>query len=64
MNAPRPAGGPGLLCPICRKPAVERYRPFCSRRCAEVDLGRWFGEVYRVPAEPAEEPSKDDDLPG
>jgi hypothetical protein len=64
MTAPRPTGGTGPTCPICRKPAVERYRPFCSRRCAEVDLGRWFGEVYRVPAEPPEEPFKDDDLPG
>jgi endogenous inhibitor of DNA gyrase (YacG/DUF329 family) len=37
-------------CPICRKPADEKYRPFCSRRCADVDLGRWFGETYAVPA--------------
>ena len=38
-------------CPICGKPATERFRPFCSSRCADVDLGRWFGETYRVPAE-------------
>jgi endogenous inhibitor of DNA gyrase (YacG/DUF329 family) len=37
-------------CPICGKPAQPNYRPFCSRRCADVDLGRWFGEGYRVPA--------------
>ena len=37
-------------CPICRKPADPRYRPFCSKRCADVDLGRWFGERYRIPA--------------
>ena len=37
-------------CPICRKaePAAD-YTPFCSRRCADVDLGRWFGGVYAVP---------------
>ena len=36
-------------CPICGKPAVERHRPFCSRRCALIDLGRWLGGNYRVP---------------
>lgn len=36
-------------CPICRKPAVHAYRPFCSKRCADVDLNRWLGETYRVP---------------
>jgi endogenous inhibitor of DNA gyrase (YacG/DUF329 family) len=39
-------------CPICRKPATRRDRPFCSPRCAEVDLGRWFGEAYRIPGPP------------
>ena len=38
-------------CPICGKPAELRWRPFCSRRCADVDLGRWFAGVYRVPTE-------------
>jgi len=42
-------------CPTCKAPRVARYRPFCSARCAEIDLGRWFGESYAVPAdEPAE----------
>lgn len=41
---------PLKACPICDKPAVVRYRPFCSRRCANVDLGRWFGEGYSIPA--------------
>ena len=36
-------------CPICRKPAVEAYRPFCSKRCADVDLNRWLSGVYAVP---------------
>jgi uncharacterized protein len=39
-------------CPICGKPAAEKTRPFCGERCADVDLGRWFGEVYRAPAGP------------
>ena len=37
-------------CPICGKPATDAARPFCSKRCADVDLGRWFSEDYRVPA--------------
>lgn len=42
-------------CPICGKPAEPLYRPFCSRRCADVDLGRWFTEGYRIPAAEAQE---------
>ncbi len=45
-------------CPICGKPAQERYCPFCSKRCADVDLGRWFGETYRAASE--DEPDADD----
>jgi endogenous inhibitor of DNA gyrase (YacG/DUF329 family) len=64
MKTIKPAGVVAPVCPICRKPATSRYSPFCSARCSEVDLGRWFGETYRVPAEPVEEHSSDDDLPG
>ena len=42
-------------CPICRKPAVEKFRPFCSRRCADVDLNRWFSGVYAVPGKEEED---------
>lgn len=38
-------------CPICGKPSEQAYRPFCSRRCADVDLQRWLSGVYAVPAE-------------
>jgi len=43
-------------CPICGKPPGERHRPFCSARCAQIDLGRWLKGVYRIPTqeEPAE----------
>lgn len=48
MTEPRPPARPAL-CAICRKrPVVPEYRPFCSRRCADVDLARWLGGVYRV----------------
>ena len=36
-------------CPICRKPVTPEYRPFCSKRCADVDLQRWFTGRYAVP---------------
>lgn len=37
-------------CPSCGKPRVHEYRPFCSRRCADLDLGRWFNGAYALPA--------------
>lgn len=37
-------------CPICGKPADPKYKPFCSTRCADVDLHRWLSESYRAPA--------------
>lgn len=37
-------------CPICGKAAVEKYRPFCSKRCADVDLNRWLTGSYVIPA--------------
>jgi endogenous inhibitor of DNA gyrase (YacG/DUF329 family) len=39
-------------CPICGAPAANRYRPFCSARCADVDLARWLNERYSVPGDP------------
>ncbi len=48
-----------MTCPICGKAVAPDYRPFCSRRCADIDLGRWFNESYRVPAEPAEDSQTD-----
>ena len=42
-------------CPICGKPADELFRPFCSKRCADVDLNRWLSGVYAVPVTEDEE---------
>ncbi len=36
-------------CPICGKPRKPEHRPFCSRRCADIDLGRWLSESYAMP---------------
>jgi len=44
-----PETGPSK-CPICGKPSADATRPFCSRRCADIDLGRWLTGQYRVPA--------------
>jgi endogenous inhibitor of DNA gyrase (YacG/DUF329 family) len=42
---------PRRPCPVCRRPSQPKYHPFCSARCADVDLGRWLGGHYAVPAE-------------
>lgn len=49
----RPRKLPG--CPICGRPRDAKYRPFCSARCRDVDLGRWFKQVYSIPAEELDE---------
>ena len=43
------------VCPICGKPADVLLRPFCSKRCADVDLHRWLSGVYAVPVTEDEE---------
>jgi len=48
-----------VRCPICGKPPDPETRPFCGRRCADVDLGRWLTGQYRVPAVEDEEPPED-----
>ena len=41
-------------CPTCGKPAEEGFRPFCSKRCANIDLGRWLKGGYAIPGDPAD----------
>mgnify|MGYP001215661608 CR=1 FL=1 len=43
----------GGKCPMCGKNCIQEFRPFCSKRCADLDLGRWFNEDYRLPEEEA-----------
>jgi endogenous inhibitor of DNA gyrase (YacG/DUF329 family) len=45
---------PRRACPICGKPSVRDFHPFCSRRCADVDLNRWLSGAYAIPAVEAE----------
>ena len=50
-------------CPICSRPSEPDYRPFCSRRCADLDLQRWLSGRYAIPGKPAEDmDAGDDDL--
>jgi endogenous inhibitor of DNA gyrase (YacG/DUF329 family) len=48
-------------CAICGKLAVAEFRPFCSRRCADVDLNRWLSGVYAVPAVETDDEEEDAD---
>jgi endogenous inhibitor of DNA gyrase (YacG/DUF329 family) len=41
-------------CPICAKPATAPFAPFCSKRCADIDLGRWLKGGYAIPGAPAD----------
>ena len=54
-------------CPICEGESDVKYRPFCSRRCADLDLGNWLSDRYSLPADegdsddhPPEQASSDD----
>lgn len=43
-------------CPICKKIApAGKYKPFCSKRCADIDLGNWFNESYRISVQEMDE---------
>ncbi|MGE3248451.1 MAG: DNA gyrase inhibitor YacG [Beijerinckiaceae bacterium] len=54
-----PERWPGRPCPVCRKLPDAKYRPFCSRHCADVDLARWLGGRYAIPAQPVAEDEED-----
>ncbi len=47
-------------CPICKKVASVRFRPFCSQRCADLDLGRWLKGSYAIPAVEEDDPDDED----
>lgn len=47
MTKPKSPAAPP--CPVCRKPANAESQPFCSTRCADIDLGRWLTDRYAIP---------------
>ncbi len=57
-SASEAQGRKGPRCPVCDKPRDDQYRPFCSKRCADVDLGRWLKGSYAIPV------TEDDDEDG
>jgi endogenous inhibitor of DNA gyrase (YacG/DUF329 family) len=48
MSAPRPEA---RKCAVCGKPQDDKFKPFCSKRCADVDLSRWLKGSYAIPTE-------------
>jgi endogenous inhibitor of DNA gyrase (YacG/DUF329 family) len=57
----KPSGTAAKPCAICGKPADSGFQPFCSKRCADVDLNRWLSGVYVVPT--AEAPEDEEQRP-
>ena len=59
---------PNTQCPICAKPSIEASKPFCSKRCADIDLGRWLKGTYAIPGQdgeatvPANDRNPDEDI--
>jgi endogenous inhibitor of DNA gyrase (YacG/DUF329 family) len=71
MASSNPKSSGSGRCPICGRATDAQYRPFCSRRCADIDLSRWLSGGYAIPArpdddedgestEPVQGPDKDD----
>ena len=54
----------GGRCPACDAPSQHRFRPFCSKRCQDADLGRWLRGTYRIPTEEPPEESDPGAAPG
>lgn len=64
MSAGKPRSRKPPPCPICGRPADPALKPFCSTRCADVDLGRWLGERYVIPGPEDDDPLDRDGEPG
>lgn len=47
-----------MTCPICKNKTISEFRPFCSKRCADIDLGKWLGGEYRTPSQDPEDIDK------
>jgi endogenous inhibitor of DNA gyrase (YacG/DUF329 family) len=52
-----------MSCPICAKDVDPKYTPFCSRRCADIDLGKWLNGSYAIPASVTNEEEDEAVLP-
>lgn len=56
------APGNAETCPMCGAPTANKNRPFCSARCANIDLNRWLSGAYAIPV--VEDEDEDGGLPG
>ena len=58
---PRPVAALGRPCAVCRKRVGpdNPFRPFCSERCRQVDLGRWLAGDYAIPVKPDDQDGDD-----
>jgi endogenous inhibitor of DNA gyrase (YacG/DUF329 family) len=63
MNAHSSGGPAPRRCPICNAPSVEGEAPFCSRRCRNIDLHRWFTGKYRIPTPEAPQAEEERENP-
>lgn len=54
---------PTKPCPICAKPSVRAFHPFCSERCANIDLNRWLSGSYVIPAKTEDAPDEEKSSP-
>ena len=63
MSAPTARSDP-LSCPICEKPESDKFEPFCSKRCADVDLNRWLSGSYAIPGRDGEARREDAPVSG
>lgn len=64
MTSPPDSARKQVRCPICGKPAAEAYRPFCSKRCADIDLAKWFSGSYAVAGREEDEGDGQDPFAG
>ena len=58
-DAMKPA--PKQRCPICKAATEQAFRPFCSKRCADVDLSRWLSDTYAIASRGADDDEDGDD---
>jgi endogenous inhibitor of DNA gyrase (YacG/DUF329 family) len=61
VSEPGGKESPQRTCPICGKPTAKEHDPFCSKRCAQVDLNRWLSGTYVIPGKKVEDPDEQED---
>ena len=61
MSEAEAASAASRKCPICGRPTKPESLPFCSKRCADIDLHRWLSDGYRIPGPEDESAAREDD---